>query len=171
VGCGGARGALDCRHGAAEVANGGEQDCGRALAKVVERRRKRGSEMRPREEGKEVEEGSWTRCGTKKRHGQAGAAAGGRRHAWRLRATAARRGGAGKSQQDRASGGRASWWARWCGWGGEGQLAVREIAGEGRQAVQQSNRKGGESGRRRGLVRNFLKVKGVYCKVRFSFKP
>jgi hypothetical protein len=48
---------------------------------------------------KEVKEGSWTCCRTKKRHGQAGAAAGGRRHAWRLRATAARRGGVGKSHQ------------------------------------------------------------------------
>jgi hypothetical protein len=55
VGCGCARGAQGCGHGAAEAAKGGEQDCGRALARVVERRRKRGSEMQPCEEGKEVE--------------------------------------------------------------------------------------------------------------------
>jgi hypothetical protein len=74
VRCSGADGARDCGCGAAEVAK-----------------------IRARDRIKEVEEGSWTRCGTKKRNGQAGAAAGGRRHAWRLRATAARRGGAGKS--------------------------------------------------------------------------
>jgi hypothetical protein len=62
------------------------------------RAEKKRGEMRARERIKEVEEGSWTCCGTKKGHGQAGAVAGGRRHAWRLRATAARRGGAGKSQ-------------------------------------------------------------------------
>jgi hypothetical protein len=62
VGCGGARGALDCGRGAADVANGGEQNCGGALATVVERRRKRGGEIRPCEEGKEVEKGSWTLC-------------------------------------------------------------------------------------------------------------
>jgi hypothetical protein len=55
--------------------------------------------MRLREEEKEVEEGSWTCRGTKKRHRRAGAAAGGRQHAWRLRAMAARRGRAWKSQQ------------------------------------------------------------------------
>jgi hypothetical protein len=48
VGCGGARGALGCGRGAVEVANGGEQDCDGALATVVERRRKRGGEMKSR---------------------------------------------------------------------------------------------------------------------------
>jgi hypothetical protein len=48
VGCGGARGALGCGRGTAEAANGGEQDCGRAPAKVVERRRKRGCEKKSR---------------------------------------------------------------------------------------------------------------------------
>jgi hypothetical protein len=37
VGCGGARGALDCGRGVAEVAIGGEQDSGGALATVAER--------------------------------------------------------------------------------------------------------------------------------------
>jgi hypothetical protein len=69
VGCGGARGALGCGRGATEVADGGEQNCGGALAIVVERRRKRGGEMRPREEGKEVEEGSWMCCKSKRSHG------------------------------------------------------------------------------------------------------
>jgi hypothetical protein len=77
-------------------------------------KKKRG-EMRARERIKEVEEGSWMCCGIKKRHGRAGAAAGGWRHAWWLRATATRRGRAGKSQRGRASGGRASWRARWSG--------------------------------------------------------
>jgi hypothetical protein len=40
VGCSGAGGARDCGHRAAEVADGGEQDDGGALAKVIERRRK-----------------------------------------------------------------------------------------------------------------------------------
>jgi hypothetical protein len=69
VGCGGAREALGCGRGAAEAANDDEQDCGGALVRVVEQRRKKGSEMQPREEGKEVEEGSWTRCETKRSHG------------------------------------------------------------------------------------------------------
>jgi hypothetical protein len=68
--------------------------------------------MRACKRVKEVEEGSWTCYGTKKGHGRAGAAAGGRRYAWRPRVTAARRGRAGKSQRGRASGGRASWRAR-----------------------------------------------------------
>jgi hypothetical protein len=55
--------------------------------------------MRARERVKEVKEGSWTCYGTKKEHGKDGAAAGGRRHAWQLRATAARCGGAGKSKR------------------------------------------------------------------------
>jgi hypothetical protein len=59
---------------------------------------------------------------------------------WRLRATAARCGGAGKSQQGRASGGRVSWRARWWVLEQRGQLAEQELTGEGRQAVEQSNR-------------------------------
>jgi hypothetical protein len=66
--------------------------------------------MRACERIKGVEEGSWTCYGTKKRHGRAGAAASGRRHAWWLLAMVARRGRAGKSQR-----GRASWRARWSG--------------------------------------------------------
>jgi hypothetical protein len=110
VGCGGARGALGCGRGAAKVANGCAQDYGGALATVVERRRKRGGEMRPLEEGKEVEEGSWTRRKIKRSHGRAGSSC------WR---PAARRGGfgrrrcdvagRGKRQRGRVSGGQASW--------------------------------------------------------------
>jgi hypothetical protein len=48
VGCGGARGALGSGRGAAEAANGGEQDFSGALATVVERRRKRGGEKKSR---------------------------------------------------------------------------------------------------------------------------
>jgi hypothetical protein len=48
VGCGSARGALGCGRGAAEAANGGEQDYGRALVTVGERRRKRGGEKKSR---------------------------------------------------------------------------------------------------------------------------
>jgi hypothetical protein len=115
VGCSGADGARDYGCGVAEVADGGEKRLRRRSGGGAERRRRRGAKMRARERIKEVEEGSWMRCGTKKRHGRAGAAAGGRWHAWRLRAMAARRGGAGKSQRGRASGGRVSWRARWCG--------------------------------------------------------
>jgi hypothetical protein len=116
VGCGGANGAWDCGCGAVEVANGGEKRLRWRSDGGAEQRRRRGVKMRAHERIKEVEEGSWMRCGTKKRHGRAGAATGGRRHAWRLRATAARRGGAGKSQR------------------GSGE----------RRATQQSNREGGE---------------------------
>jgi hypothetical protein len=131
VGCGGARGALGCGRGAAEVANGGEQNCGGALATVVERRRKRGSERRPREEGKEVEEGSWTRCKTKRSHGRAGSR-------WR---PAARRGGfgrrrcdmamRGKRQLGQASGGRVSWRPGGAGRAVRGQLVAKEFASAG----------------------------------------
>jgi hypothetical protein len=131
VGQGGARGALGCRRGAAEVAIGGKQDGGGALVTVDERRRKRGGEMRPCEEGKEVEEGSWTRCKTKRSHGRAGSSC------WR---PAAQRGGfgrrrcnvagLGKRQQGRASGGRASWRLGGAGRAARGQLAAREITGQ-----------------------------------------
>jgi hypothetical protein len=48
VGCGNGRGALVCGRGAAEAANGVEQDCGGALATVVKRRRKIGGEKKSR---------------------------------------------------------------------------------------------------------------------------
>jgi hypothetical protein len=82
---------------------GGEQDGG------AERRRSRGAKMRARESVNEVEEGSWTCCGNKKGHGQAGAAAGDRR-----RDVAASgddgtmwRGGGKPAEVGRAAGGRA----------------------------------------------------------------
>jgi hypothetical protein len=99
VACGGADGARDCGCGAAEVAGGGEKRLRRRSGGGAERRRRRGAKMRAHERIKEVEEGTWTCCETKKRHGQARAAAAGQRHAWRLQATAARRGGAWKSQR------------------------------------------------------------------------
>jgi hypothetical protein len=80
VGCSGADGAWDCRCGEVEVADGSEKRLQRRSGGGAEQRRRRGAKMRARERLKEVEEGFWTRCGTKKRHGRAGAAAGGRRH-------------------------------------------------------------------------------------------
>jgi hypothetical protein len=128
--------------------------------------------MQLREEEKEVEDGSWTCCKIKRSHGASWSSSW--RPAARVEATgdggATWRGGE-KARRGRASGGRAIWRARWCGQYGEGQLAVREMAGEGQRAVQQSNREEGERGRRRGLVHNFSKVQGLHCKVRFSFKP
>jgi hypothetical protein len=79
MGCSGAGGAWNRGCGATEVADDGVQDCGGAVTMVIERRRTRGSEMRPREEVKEVGGNSWMLCGTKKGHGRAGAAAGDRR--------------------------------------------------------------------------------------------
>jgi hypothetical protein len=79
VGCSGASGARNRGCGAPEVADDGLQDCSGAVATVIERRRTRGSEMRPCDEVKEVEGNSWTLCGTKKGHEQAGAAASDRR--------------------------------------------------------------------------------------------
>jgi hypothetical protein len=88
---------------------------------------------------KEVEEGSWTCCGTKKRHRRAGAAAGGRRRAWRLRATAARHGGVGKSQQgsgERRAGeveGQVVWVERR---GAAGSTGDRRRGGSGRRSSE-----------------------------------
>jgi hypothetical protein len=89
------------------VANGGEQDCCGALTKVVERRRKREGEIRPREEEKKVEQGSWTRCKTKRSHGRVGS------NCWRP--AAVRRGWTRKMLA-----GSGECWvgeleARWCG--------------------------------------------------------
>jgi hypothetical protein len=83
----------------AEAVDSGEQKLWRRSSDGGRAEKKKRGEMRVRERVKEIEESSWTCCGTKKRHGRTGAAAGSRRHAWRLRAMAARRGGAGKSQQ------------------------------------------------------------------------
>jgi hypothetical protein len=105
----GARGAMGCGRGAAEVAISSERDGGRALETVAKRRRKRGGEMWPREEGKEVNESSWKRCKTKRSHGRAGSSC------WR---PAMRRGDFGRLRCDvagrenasgvgRAAGGRA----------------------------------------------------------------
>jgi hypothetical protein len=93
---------------------------------------------------------------------------------WRLRVTAARHGGAGKNQH--GSGEKRAGEL-------EGQVVGLERRGAAVKAgarrrgatvggaEQQRNREGGERGRRRGLVCNFLKVQGVHCEVRFSFKP
>jgi hypothetical protein len=55
VGCSGADGARDYGCGVAKVADDGEQDCGGVVVAVVKWRRRQGSEMRSREEVKEVE--------------------------------------------------------------------------------------------------------------------
>jgi hypothetical protein len=80
VGCIGAGGARDCGCGVANMADDGEQSRWRWSGGGAERRRSRGAKMRARESVNEVEEGSWTCCRNKKGHGQAGAAAGDRRH-------------------------------------------------------------------------------------------
>jgi hypothetical protein len=59
VGCSGASGARDCGCGAAEMADDGEQSRRWRCGDGAERRRSRGSKMRPREEVKEVKEDSW----------------------------------------------------------------------------------------------------------------
>jgi hypothetical protein len=69
VGYSGADGAWNCGCGAAELADGVEERLRRRSGGGAERRRRRGAKMRARERIKEVEEGSWTRCGTKMRHG------------------------------------------------------------------------------------------------------
>jgi hypothetical protein len=88
--------------------------------------------MWPREEGKEVEEGSWTHCKTKRSHGRAGSSC------WRpaaqcggfgrQRCDVARR---GKRQRGRVSGGRTSWRPGGTGRAARGQLAAREIVRAG----------------------------------------
>jgi hypothetical protein len=98
VGCSGAGGARNCGCGATEAANNSEQRVRRSCG-GAERRRSRGSEMRPRERIKEVEQDSWM-CGRAKNgtgEPEQLLATGGAM--WRLRATAARRGEAGRSQQ------------------------------------------------------------------------
>jgi hypothetical protein len=85
MGCGGARGAPGCGRGAAKAANGSEQDCGGALATVVERRRKRGGEKKSRRApGRAARPRGVTVSGEQL------LAAGGA--TWRLRAAAVRRG-------------------------------------------------------------------------------
>jgi hypothetical protein len=151
--CGGAREAPGCGRGAAELANGGEQRVWRWSSGGAEWGRSRGSEMRPREEVKEVKENSWTCSRTKKRHGRAGAAAGDRRcdvaasgdggTTWR--------GGGKPAGVGRAASGRA-------GGPGGGVRAVRGSWQRGRSptrgggAEQQRGR--GET-KMTGLVRNF----------------
>jgi hypothetical protein len=105
--CGGAREAPGCGRGAAELANGGEQRRRRRRSGGdAEWRRSRGSEMRPRDEVKEVDEDSWACGGTNKGHERAGGATGDRR-----RDVARRR----KASKGRARGGWVSWRARWWG--------------------------------------------------------
>jgi hypothetical protein len=118
VGCGGARGALGCERGAAEAANGGEQDCSGALMMVVERRRKRGGEKKSR---RALGHAARPRGVT----GERGAAAGGRRRdvtasggggaTWRLRAAAVRCGWAGKTPSGSGERRAGELEARWCG--------------------------------------------------------
>jgi hypothetical protein len=131
VGCGGTRGALVFGRGAAEAANGGEKDCGGALASVVEQRRKREGEKKSRRaSGRAARPGGVTR--------KRGAVVGGQRRDL----AASGDGGAtwldgeNASGVGRAAGGRAggqvvrvgrrggSWWL--------GRLPAR-----GRQAAQQ----------------------------------
>jgi hypothetical protein len=60
--------------------------------------------------------------------------------------------GRGKRQRGRVSGGRASWRSGGAGRAAKGQLAAREIAGEGTASGAAA------------------KQRGVHCKVTFSFK-
>jgi hypothetical protein len=99
VGYGGADGAWDCGCGAAKVADDGEQDCGGVVATVVKWRRSQGNEMRLRESVNEVEEGSWMCCGNKKGTSEMEQLLAACGATWRLRATAARLGGAEGGQQ------------------------------------------------------------------------
>jgi hypothetical protein len=110
VGCSGAGGARDCGCGVVEVADDGEQRRRRRSGGGAERRRSRGAKMQARERIKEVEECSWTCCGTNKRHGELE----------QLLAAGGTRGGCGRRRRDvagrgKAGGGRASWRARWWG--------------------------------------------------------
>jgi hypothetical protein len=61
----------------AERRDDGEKGLRRRFGGGAEPRRSRGAKMRVHERIKEVEEGSWMCCGTKKRHGRDGVAAGG----------------------------------------------------------------------------------------------
>jgi hypothetical protein len=101
------------------VANDGEQDRGGALATVVEQRRKRGRELKSR---RALGQAARPRGVTGVR---------GRGVTWRLRAAAVRRGWAGKTPAGSGERGRASWRPGGAGRAARGQLAAREIAGEG----------------------------------------
>jgi hypothetical protein len=89
VGCSGAGGARNCRRGAAEMADDGEQSWRRWSGGGAKRRRSQGSEMRPRETVKVVEEGSWMLCGTKKSTGKLEQLLASGGAMWRLRVGAA----------------------------------------------------------------------------------
>jgi hypothetical protein len=175
VGCGGAREAPGCGRGAVKLTNGGEQRVRWWSSGGAEWRRSRGSKMRPREEVKEAEENSWTLCGTKKRHGRAGAVASDLRRNMAAAGDGGTtwRGGEKPAGVGRAAGGSA---------GGPGggvraasgswQRGSSPVRGCGRWSrAAEKNREGGERGRRRGPLRNFPKEQGVQCKVKFSFKP
>jgi hypothetical protein len=92
--------------------------------------------MRPHEEGKEVEEGSWTRCKTKRSHGQAGSSC------WR---PAAQRGDFGRRRCDVAGPGNASGVGRAAGGRAGGQV-VR--VGQRGEASGQVDCRCGGGGRR-----------------------
>jgi hypothetical protein len=131
VGCGDARGALGCGCGAVETANGGEQDCGGALAMVVERRRKRGGEKKSRRA---------PGCAARPRGvtGERGAAVGGRRRDVAASGSggATWLGGENASGVGRAAGGRAgSQVVRVGRRGGNWQPGRSPV--RGRQAAQQ----------------------------------
>jgi hypothetical protein len=131
VGCGGAREALVCGRGATEAANGGEQDCGGALATVVERRRKRGDEKKSRRAPERAARlrgvtGEWgVAAGDRRRDG---AASGGGGATWL--------GGENASGVGRAAGGRAGGRVVRVGQRGGGWWPGRSPA-RGRWALQQ----------------------------------
>jgi hypothetical protein len=60
--------------------------------------------------------------------------------------------------------------ARWRRKSGEGQLAARGNAGDGRRAALQRNREGKQEEEDEDLFVNFAKVEGVHCKAKFSSK-
>jgi hypothetical protein len=106
VGCSGAGETPGCGCGAAEVTDDGEQDCGGVVTTVVEWRRSRGSEMQPkRAPGHAV--GLRRGTGEPEQLLATGGAT------WRLRVTAARCGGAGRSQPGSSERRAVSWRSRW----------------------------------------------------------
>jgi hypothetical protein len=103
--------------------------------------------------------------GSRRRHGRAGAAAGDRRKAWRLRAMQARRGGAmiGPARgRERRRGRRAGTWHRGERRGGGWCSAHGRRARRGSDAEKTEEE--GAGGRRWGLMCNSPKVQGLYCK-------
>jgi hypothetical protein len=165
VGGGGASRALDRGWEAAEVAVDGEPRLRRGSGEVESSGKRKAVKMHVCER-KSKSVGSSRMCSrSRRRHHCMGVAAGNRREAWWLGATAARRGEAGRGPARAGKQRRGCWGGTWRRGKRRGGSRCSAHGRQGRRGSgREENRAGGLEVDEGGLSCKFPKVQGLHCK-------